>query len=74
MSSNRKLVRWITGGSSYLSSHDKRVIVGLGSEPGTSEPEVEVRWPNGTVQRVTRLKANQYHKIVEPAADKVTSP
>jgi len=74
MSSNRKLVRWITGGSSYLSAHDKRVIVGLGSVPGTSDPEVEIRWPNGTVQRVSRLKPNQYHKIVEPAADKVTSP
>ena len=24
----RKLVRWITGGGSYLSSHDKRVITG----------------------------------------------
>src|SRR5262249_30201606 len=27
----KKMVRWVTGGSSYLSSHDKRVIFGLGS-------------------------------------------
>src|SRR5262249_22579050 len=25
----RKLVRWITGGGSYLSSHDKRVLIGI---------------------------------------------
>jgi enediyne biosynthesis protein E4 len=67
VSSNRKLVRWIAGGSSYLSAHDKRVIVGLGSGPGIAEVEVEIRWPNGLVQRLSNLKTNQYHKIAEPA-------
>ena len=28
---DRKLVRWVTGGSSYLSSHDKRILFGLGA-------------------------------------------
>src|SRR5258707_7738665 len=28
----RRRVRWTTGGSSYLSAHDKRVLVGLGPE------------------------------------------
>ena len=32
----RKLVRWVTGGSSYLSTHDKRVLVGLGKPSGRS--------------------------------------
>src|SRR5258706_5698807 len=27
---DRKLVRWLTGGSSYPSSHDQRVVLGLG--------------------------------------------
>jgi enediyne biosynthesis protein E4 len=71
VSSNRKLARWITGGSSYLSAHDKRVIVGLASGRGTAETNVEIRWPNGIVQRLSKLKANQYHKIAEPAPDKV---
>jgi len=62
----RKLIRWITGGASYLSSHDKRVIVGLGDVPGSTAIAGEIRWPNGTVQHLSNLKRNQYHKIVEP--------
>ena len=62
----RKLIRWITGGASYLSSHDKRVIVGLGDVPGSTAITGEIRWPNGTVQHLSNLKRNQYHKIVEP--------
>src|SRR6185312_5925924 len=60
----RKLVRWITGGGSYLSSHDKRVVFGLGDDPA-GEAKLEIRWPNGNTQRVTGLKLNQYQKIVE---------
>jgi len=62
----RKLIRWITGGASYLSSHDKRVIVGLGDVPGSTAITGEIRWPNGTVQHLSNLQRNQYHKIVEP--------
>jgi hypothetical protein len=61
----RKLVRWITGGSSYLSSHDKRVLVGLGSNSLPFGVNAEIRWPNGRVQRLVKLKARQYHHIVE---------
>ena len=60
----RKLVRWITGGGSYLSSHDKRVVFGLGDDPG-QHAELVIRWPNGNTQTVTGLKLNQYQKIVE---------
>lgn len=66
---NRKLVRWITGGSSYLSAHDKRVVVGLGTGPGSdASPMVEIKWPGGTVQSLRNLKLNQYQKVVEPGA------
>jgi enediyne biosynthesis protein E4 len=61
----RKLVRWITGGSSYLSSHDKRVLVGLGPGPRSSKLHAEIRWPNGKVQRFTELQPNRYHHLVE---------
>jgi hypothetical protein len=61
---NRRLVRWITGGSSYLSSHDRRVIVGLGSSAANAV-NVEVRWPNGRLQRFPNLKPGQYQKLIE---------
>lgn len=67
-SGNRKLVRWITGGSSYLSSHDKRVVVGLGGESVPGAVDAEIRWPSGVSQQLSGLRPNQYHKIVEPAA------
>jgi enediyne biosynthesis protein E4 len=61
---NRKLVRWITGGSSYLSSHDKRVVFGLGSSP-PNHVEIEILWPNGGRQTATALRTNRYQQIVE---------
>jgi hypothetical protein len=63
---DRKLVRWITGGASIFSSHDHRVIFGLGSKPGPETVSVEIRWPSGQTQTVTGLQPNRYHKIVEP--------
>ena len=63
-SPRRRLVRWITGGASYLSSHDRRVVFGLGDVPARAV-RLEIRWPNGKEQTVTGLKLNQYQKIVE---------
>ncbi|MGI8958799.1 MAG: CRTAC1 family protein [Bryobacteraceae bacterium] len=60
----RKLVRWITGGASYLSSHDRRVVFGLGTAPA-GPVQLEIRWPNGNAQTVTGLKVNQYQKLME---------
>ncbi len=60
----RKLVRWVTGGASYLSSHDRRVVFGLG-ETTASPIRLDIRWPNGNTQAVSGLKLNQYQKIVE---------
>lgn len=61
----RTLVRWVTGGSSYLSSHDKRVLFGLGNLPPSRRVDVEVLWPNGGKQVVSSLPVNRYHRIVE---------
>src|SRR5206468_10540486 len=61
----RQLVRWMTGGSSYLSSHDKRVLVGLGPVSASSNLRAEIRWPNGNVQKLTELKPNRYYHVVE---------
>lgn len=60
-----KLVRWVTSGTSYLSSHDKRVLFGLGSRPANIKVDVEIRWPSGVTQVVRSLAANRYHQIVE---------
>ncbi len=60
----RKLVRWITGAASYLSSHDRRVVFGLGDAP-SSAMRLDIRWPNGNAQTVTGLKTNRYQRILE---------
>jgi hypothetical protein len=65
-SAERKLVRWISGGSSYLSSHDKRVVFGLG-KPAPEFVELQIRWPGGLAQSLAGLKPQSYHLIREPA-------
>jgi hypothetical protein len=64
-SGERKLVRWVTGGSSFLASHDRRLLFGLGSK---APPNIngEILWPDGRKQSFSGLQPNQYHKIVEP--------
>jgi enediyne biosynthesis protein E4 len=62
----RKIVRWITSGSSYLSSHDKRVVVGLGRLAPTANVNAEIRWPSGVSQNLARLVPGRYHRIFEP--------
>lgn len=64
-SGGRRLVRWIAGGSSYLSSQDKRVVFGLGRAPAQMLSTVEIRWPSGQTQKVFGLAANRYHAIEE---------
>ena len=64
-SGNRRIVRWITGGSSYLSSNDKRVLVGLGHLPAGANVNAEIRWPTGDLQKLPKLEPNRYHRIKE---------
>jgi hypothetical protein len=61
----RKLVRWLTGGSSYLSSHDKRLVFGLNHWDPSKPVTAEVHWPSGATERYSGLQPNRYHKIVE---------
>ena len=51
------------GGGSYLSSHDPREILGIGS--ATKIDFVEIRWPSGKIDRITNLPLNKYVKVVE---------
>ena len=53
----RTSVRWLTSGTSYLSSNDPRLWFGLGS--ARSVDRLEVRWPSGTVQSWSDVAADR---------------
>ena len=53
----RSRVRWLTSGTSYLSSSDPRLWFGLGSAPKAEH--LEVRWPSGTVQTWSDVAADR---------------
>ena len=59
-------LRWILGGGGFLSSHDRRVLFGLGSGAPAESYTIEVRWPNGGFGRYDGLQANRYHVLTEP--------
>ena len=54
----------VSTAGSYLSSNDKRPHFGLG--PDTTATSMEIRWPSGTVQKLTNIKADQILKVDEP--------
>jgi enediyne biosynthesis protein E4 len=54
-------------GESYLSHSDPRLHFGLAER--TKVDSIEVRWPNGTVQRFGETPANRFIKIVEGSAE-----
>jgi enediyne biosynthesis protein E4 len=58
-----KRSRLKTGGGSYLSSHDPREILGAGK--ATKIDSVEIKWPSGRVDKLTKLPLNKYIKVVE---------
>lgn len=65
-SGDQRFTKWVTGGAGFLASHDKRVVFGLG-KPVKEACRLEIRWPSGTVQTVSGLEINRYHKIAETA-------
>ena len=58
-------VREVKAGSSYASHCDTRVHFGLGSL--SEVPEMEVRWPSGQAQKLSKVKARQILRLKEPA-------
>src|SRR5262249_42510941 len=58
-----KRSRLKTGGGSYLSSHDPREILGIGS--ATKIDYLEIRWPTGVIDRLTNPPVNTYIKVRE---------
>lgn len=62
-SGGRKLVRFMKGGGSYLSSHDARVVFGLGES--TKPGKLVIEWPGGEprMQTFENLQPDKYHKL-----------
>ena len=60
-----KRLRMKVGGGSFLSSHDPRMVLGLGKH--TKMDWLEVKWPlpSGAVERFTNLPVDRYITIVE---------
>jgi hypothetical protein len=60
-----KRSRMKVGGGSYLSSHDPRLVLGIG--PRTKIDWIEIKWPqpSGSVQRITDLPIDRYITIHE---------
>jgi len=56
----------VTTAGSYLSSSDKRVHFGLGSEAVVGT--IEIRWPSGIRQTMKDIRGNQILKVEEPSA------
>jgi enediyne biosynthesis protein E4 len=50
--------------SSFLSVNDRRLHFGLGGERSAS---LEIRWPNGRVERIAKVEADQLVVVREGA-------
>ncbi len=60
-----KRERMKVGGGSFLSSHDPRVVLGLGKRSKVDWLEVKWPQPGGAVERFTKLPLDRYITIVE---------
>ncbi len=54
----------VSTAGSYLSSSDKRVHFGLGSE--SFAQSIEIRWPSGIHQTLKDIRADQILQVDEP--------
>lgn len=62
----RRQIREVQSGASYLSQNDLRQHFGLGK--ATRVEEIEVRWPSGQVDRVRDVPADQFLTLKESEA------
>ncbi len=61
--SGRTLYNHVTVSVGFMSSSDRRVHFGLGSEKAA---DIELRWPGGAVQNLTGVPADQILRVEEP--------
>ena len=55
----------LVSGGSYLSQHDLRIHFGLGNQEGVNK--VDVLWPDGKVDTLTKLAADRFYVVREGA-------
>jgi hypothetical protein len=60
---DKRQAQELTAQSSFYSSNDPRLHFGLGD---IAAADLEIRWPSGTVQKLTGIKANQILTVREP--------
>jgi hypothetical protein len=58
----RAFAREVAPASSYIASHDVRVLVGLGEADAVED--VSVRWPGGVEESYGPLSLGQYHDLL----------
>ena len=64
-SGDLKRSRAKVGGGSFLSSHDPRIVLGLGKRAKIDWLEVKWPLPSGAIERFTELPIDRYITIVE---------
>jgi hypothetical protein len=64
--SGRVLYNHVSVSVGFISSSDKRVFFGLGSEKQIAS--LEIRWPRGALQQITNLAVDRLVKIEEPGS------
>lgn len=65
--SDLKRTRLKTGGGSYLSSHDPREVLGIGSRSKIDKLEIHWPQPSGKVETFTNVPIDRYVTVVEGA-------
>ncbi len=61
----RTTTRFVSGGGSYLSSPDRRIVIAL--KPGETIRRATIFWPQAGIQIVT-LNPGEYRTVVQPPA------
>jgi hypothetical protein len=54
----------LAGGTSYCSAHESALIFGVG--PSSEPCDLEIRWPSGTIQRMSQVALDQTLQLLEP--------
>ncbi len=70
VAAGRRWVLQVMGGRSYLSAHDRRPLLGLGSNETVEQ--LAIRWPSGTMQTLRRIPADQTVVVREPVSAPVS--
>ncbi len=66
---NRTIYRQLKGGTSIESSHDPRLLIGIG--PAKTAERVIVRWPSGALTERENVPSGTTLELEEPANDSV---